>query len=111
MISMLGTLPLSSMTNRGLMAYAQLEQHQQQPIVDPWAEALRVAHSKVEAATAPGAFGHGVPDLYNLTTQDVLLIFGVAAVGSLLVYAIVNHMLHRKEKAKSDQLITRVISS
>ena len=87
------------------MAYAQLEQQQQQA-ADPWSEALRAAQSKVEAATSPGAFGHGVPGMHNLTTQDLLMVFGVAAVGSILVYAIINHLLNRNEvKTKSEQLI------
>ena len=103
--SLLGMMPLVSLPNRGLMAYGQLEQQQQQA-VDPWSEALRAAQSKVEAATSPGAFGHGVPDMHNLTTQDLLMVFGVAAVGSILVYAIINHLLNRnKVKTKSEQLI------
>ncbi len=104
LVSLLGLMPLASLPNRGIMAYAQ----QQAQALDPWSEALRVAQSKVEAATSPGAFGHGVPDLYNLTPQDLLLLLGVAAIGSVLVYATVNHLLNRsKEKAaKSDQLIT-----
>ena len=104
LVSLFGMMPLVSLPNRGIMAYAQLEQQQQAS--DPWSEALRVAQSKVEAATAPGAFGHGVPDLHNLTTQDLLMVFGVAAVGSILVYAIINHLLNRsKAKTKSEQLI------
>ncbi len=85
------------------MAYAQ----QQAQALDPWSEALRTAQSKVEAATTPGAFGHGVPGLYEMTPQDMLLVFGVAVVGSILVYAIADHLLNRsREKAaKSDQLI------
>ena len=85
------------------MAYAQ----QQEQALDPWSEALRTAQSKVEAATTPGAFGHGVPGLYDMTPQDILLVFGVAAIGSILVYATVNHLLNRsKERAtKSDQLV------
>jgi hypothetical protein len=67
---------------------------------------LRVAHSKVEAATAPGAFGHGVPDLYSLTPQDLLMVFGVVAVGNIQVYAIVNHLLHRIKWSKSEKLAT-----
>jgi hypothetical protein len=87
------------------MAYAQLEQQQQ--AADSWSEALRAAQSKVEAATSPVAFGHGVPDLHNLTTQDLLMVFGIAAVGSILVYAIINHLLNRKKvKTKSEQLIS-----
>jgi hypothetical protein len=103
LISLLGLIPLASLPNRGIMAYAQ----QQAQVLDPWSEALRTAQSKVEAATTPGAFGHGVPGLYDMTPQDILLIFGVAAIGSILVYATVNHLLNRsKEKTtKSDQLI------
>ncbi len=103
LISLLGALPLASLPNRGIMAYAQ----QQAQALDPWSEALRTAQSKVEAATTPGAFGHGVPGLYDMTPQDILLVFGVAAMGSILVYVIANHLLNRsKEKAtKSDQLI------
>ena len=104
LVSLLGLMPLASLPNRGIMAYAQ----QQAQALDPWSEALRTAQSKVEAATTPGAFGHGVPGLYDMTPQDILLIFGVAVVGSILVYAIADHLLNRsREKAtKSDQLIT-----
>jgi hypothetical protein len=102
LISLLGLIPLATLTNRGIMAHAQ----QQAQALDPWSEALRVAQSKVEAATTPGTFGHGVPGLYDMTPQDILLVFGVAAIGSILVYATVNHLLNRsKEKTtKSDQL-------
>jgi hypothetical protein len=104
LVSLLGMMPLVSPPSRGIMAYAQLEQQQQ--AADPWSEALRAAQSKVEAATSPGAFGHGVPDMHNLTTQDLLMVFGVAAAGSILVYAIINHLLNRnKVKTKSEQLI------
>jgi hypothetical protein len=103
-VSLLGMMPLVSLPNRGIMAHAQLEQQQ---AADQWSEALRTAQSKVEAATSPGAFGHGVPDMYNLTTQDLLMVFGVAAVGSILVYAIINHLLNRnKVKTKSEQLLS-----
>src|SRR4051812_6792454 len=89
LVSLLGTLPLVSIPNRGITAYAQ----QQVEALDPWSEALRTAQAKVEAATSPGAFGHGVPDLQNLTTQDILFVFGVAAVGSILAYTIINYLL------------------
>jgi hypothetical protein len=101
LVSILGVLPLASLPSRGLTAYAQ----QQALAVDPWSDALRTAQAKVEAATTPGAFGHGVPDLQNLTTQDILFVFVVAAVGSILVYTIVNYLLNRsKDKAKSEML-------
>jgi hypothetical protein len=106
LVSLLSALPLISLPNSGTMVYAQLEQQAQ--TIDPWSEALRVAQSKVEAATSPGAFGHGVPDLHNLTPQDLLLLLGVAAIGSILVYVIANHLLNRSREntTKSDQLIT-----
>ena len=105
LISLIGMMPLASLPNRGIMVNAQLEQQAQ--AIDPWSEALRVAQSKVEAATTPGAFGHGVPDLYDMTPQDILLLLGVAAMGSMLVYIIANHLLNRsKERAtKSEQLV------
>ncbi len=105
LISLIGMMPLASLPNRGIMVNAQLEQQAQ--AIDPWSEALRTAQSKVEAATTPGAFGHGVPGLYDMTPQDILLVFGVAAMGSMLVYVIANHLLNRsKERAtKSDQLV------
>jgi hypothetical protein len=58
----------------------------------------------VEAATSPGAFGHGVPDLYNITTQELLMAFGVTAIGGILVYALINLIIHR-ERIKRDQLL------
>ncbi len=101
LVSILGVLPLASLPNKGLTAYAQ----HQALAIDPWFEPLRIAQAKVEAATSPGAFGHGVPDLQNFTTQDILFVFGVAAAGSILAYTIVNYLLNRsKEKAKSEML-------
>jgi hypothetical protein len=111
LVSLLGTLPLASLLNRSIMTYAQPESHQQAQALDPWSEALRAAQSKVQAATAPGAFGHGVPDLYSLTPTDMFLIFGIVAAGSLLAYAVANHLLNRnkereKEMLKEGQLIS-----
>lgn len=105
LVSLFGALPLASLPNRVITAYAQ----QQTQALDPWSEALRTAQAKMEAATSPGAFGHGVPDLQNLTTQDVLFVFGVVAVGSILTYIIANHLLNQsKEKLKSKGLISSI---
>jgi hypothetical protein len=105
LVSLFGALPLASLPNRVITAYAQ----QQVQALDPWSEAFRTAQAKMEAATSPGAFGHGVPDLQNLTTQDVLFVFGVVAVGSILTYIIANHLLNRsKEKLKSEGLISSI---
>ena len=105
LVSLFGALPLASLPNRVITAYAQ----QQAQALDPWSEALRTAQAKVQAATSPGAFGHGVPDLQNLTTQDVLSVFAVVAVGSILAYIIANHLLNQsKEKLKSKGLISSI---
>ena len=105
LVSLFGALPLASLPNRVITAYAQ----QQAQALDPWSEALRTAQAKMEAATSPGAFGHGVPDLQNLTTQDVLFVFGVVAVGSILTYIIANHLLNQsKEKLKSEGVISSI---
>ena len=105
LVSLLGALPLASLPNRVLTAFAQ----QQAQALDPWSEALRTARAKMEAATSPCAFGHGVPDLQNLTPQDILFVFGVVAVGSILTYTIANHLLNRsKEKVKSEGLISSI---
>ena len=104
LVSLFGALPLASLP-KVITAYAQ----QQAQALDPWSEALRTAQAKVEAATSPGAFGHGVPDLQNLTTQDVLFVFGVVAVGSILTYIIANHLLNQsKEKLKSKGVISSI---
>ncbi len=105
LVSLFGAFPLASLPNRVITAYAQ----QQAQALDPWSEALRTAQVKMEAATSPGAFGHGVPDLQNLTTQDILFVFGVVAFGSILTYIIANHLLNRsKEKLKSEGLISSI---
>ena len=57
-ISALGLLPMTSVPNRGMTAYAQQLQSQ---TTDPWYQSLEIAQSKVQATTAPGACGHGVP--------------------------------------------------
>lgn len=82
-------------------AYAQ--QQQQSIVSDPLSDSLQIAQSKVQAATAPGAFGHGVPSLYNLSVQDLLMILGITGVGCILAYVVVRILLTRarsKEKEK-----------
>jgi hypothetical protein len=84
--------------------FAVYAQQQQQSVVsDPLSDSLQIAQSKVQAATAPGAFGHGVPSLYNLSTQDLLMILGITGAGCILAYVIVRILLTRarlKEKEK-----------
>ena len=42
-------------------AYAQQQQQQIGVAADPLSSSLQIAQSKVQAATSPGAWGHGVP--------------------------------------------------
>ena len=83
-ISILTLLPLTSMPNRGITAYAQ--QTQLQTTSDPWYLSLEMARSKVQAAMSPGAFGHGVPELHNLTTSDFLMALGISVLTFLVVF-------------------------
>ena len=41
--------------------FAAVYAQQQQAISDPLSDSLQIAQSKVQSATSPGAFGHGVP--------------------------------------------------
>jgi hypothetical protein len=106
LVSLLGALPLASLSNKVVTAYAQQQQAQ---ALDPWSEALRTAQAKVEAATSPGAFGNGVPDLQNWTTSDLLFVFGVVVAGSMLAYTIIKYLRNRsKEKVKRDIVVLSV---
>lgn len=89
-ISISGLLPLTSIPNRGLAVYAQLLQGQ---TTDPWYQSLEMAHLKVKAALSPGAFGNGVPDLHNLTANDILIIVGMSVLGGIITYAVVTALL------------------
>ena len=83
-------------------AYAQ--QQQQSIVSDPLSDTLQIAQSKVQSAISPAAFGHGVPSLYNLSTQDLLMILGITGAGCILAYVIVRILLTRtgfKEKEKT----------
>lgn len=58
-----------------------------------------MAQSKVHAATSPGAFGHGVPSLYTISIQDLLMILGITGLGCILAYLVVRILLNfTKEK-------------
>jgi hypothetical protein len=56
-------------------AYAQL----QRAISDPLSDSMQIVQSKVQAATSPGAFGHGFPSLYSISIQDLLMILGICS--------------------------------
>jgi len=96
-ISALGLLPMTSVSNRGMTAYAQQLQSQ---TTDPWYQSLEIAHSKVQAALSPGAFGHGVPGLHNMSTNDILVLLGLSALGFMAVYIAVKVLLRYLKEGK-----------
>ena len=62
-----------------MYAYAQQQQHAGVD-TDPLSSSLQIAQSKVQAATSPCTWGHGVPSLYKISTQDLLKILGITTV-------------------------------
>ena len=101
LVLVLGLLPMASIPNRGVTAYAQQLQLQLQlQTSDPWYQSLEIARSKVQAALTPGAFGHGVPELHNLSTNDILMAFGLSVLGGIAVFMAVKALLPYMDKEK-----------
>ena len=96
-ISVLGLLPMTSVPSIAVTAYAQ--HLQSQPTV-PWYQSLEIAHSKVQAALSPGAVGHGVPELHNMSTNDILVLLGLSALGFMAVYIAVKVLLRYLKEGK-----------
>ena len=88
-----------SIPKRGVTAYAQQLQLQSQT-TDPWYQSLEIARSKVQAALTPEAFGHGVPELHNLSTNDILMAFGLSVLEGIAVFMAVKALLPYKDKEK-----------
>jgi len=107
-ISVLGLLPLTSIPSRGIPAYAQILQVE---TTDPWYQSLEIAQAKVKAALTPGAFGNGVPDLHNLTANDILIIVGVSILGGIITYVAVTALLKymNREKIGRTLLLNKMI--
>ena len=100
-------MALLSLVSGNSIAYAQIleegqQQLQQQPVqlTDPFAESLNVAKTKVETATAAGAFGNGVPELYNISVSDLMLAFTITAIGSIATFISINILLPYFSKMK-----------
>jgi hypothetical protein len=115
LIAVVGLFPLASIPNRGISAYAQLvtqqpDQLQVTTTTDPWYQSLEIARSKVEAALSPGAYGHGVPGLYNLTTGDILMTFGISVLAAITVFMVVRKLPKylTKEKKGSISLLNKM---
>ena len=88
----------------GMYAYAQ-QQQQAGVVTDPLSSSLQIAQSKVQAATSPGAWGHGVPSLHNLSNQDLLTILGITSIGCIAAYLIVRIMLSLVKEKEDKKMV------
>lgn len=98
-----GIMALLSLMSGNSIAYAQTlyeRQQQQQQLTDPFVESLNIAKTKVEAATSVGAFGNGVPELYNISVQDLILAFTITAIGAIMTYIAIKILLPHFDEMK-----------
>jgi hypothetical protein len=103
-----GILSLLSLISTNFFVYAQKlnDENQQQQIADQLYESLNVARAKVETATSLGAIGNGVPDIYGIAVQDLLIVFVITAIGSMLSYVAVKTVLKYADKIKISRTST-----
>ena len=88
-----------------MYAYAQQQQHADVD-TDPLSSSLQIAQSKVQAATSPCTWGHGLSSLHKISTQDLLMMFRITSIGRVIVYLIVISMLnHVKTKEEQKRIV------
>ena len=104
-VLVLGLFPMASIPNRGVTVYAQ-QLHLQLQTSDPWYQSLEIARSKVQAALTPGALGHGVPELHNLSTNDILMALGLSVLGGIVVFMAVKALLPYMNKEKISKALS-----
>ena len=96
-----GIMALLSLVSGNSIAYAQtLGEQQQQQLADPFVESLNMAKTKVEVATSVGAFGNGVPELYNISVQNLMLVFTITVVGAIVTYIAIKMLLPHFRRMK-----------
>lgn len=93
LVGMLIQIQWPSALVRNMNVYAQPVQ-----ISDPISETLNEAQTKVAIATSPGAFGHGVPSIYNIPLQEFLLALGIAGAVIISIYFAVELLLRNMNK-------------
>ena len=93
----------SKMRIGGTYAYAQ--QQQAAVATDPLSSSLQIAQSKVQSATSTGAWGHDVPSLHNISSQDLLMILGITSIGCIAAYLIVRIMLNRVKEREEKRIV------
>ena len=96
-----GIMALLSLVSGNSIAYARtLGEQQQQQLADPFVESLNMAKTKVEVATSVGAFGNGVPELYNISVQNLMLVFTITVVGAIVTYIAIKMLLPHFRRMK-----------
>lgn len=103
LISIPGISPSMFITNSDLNSKAQ-QVHLQ--IINSWYHALEEVHSKVYAVLTQGVLGNGIPQLYDLSTNSILVILvGVPVLGSIVTHvavrAVLSQVLEKKTPKKS----------
>lgn len=95
-------LSLLSLMSTNFFAYAQKlnDGIPQQQIADQMYESLNIARTKVETATSLGSIGNGVPHIYGISIQELLIAFIITAIGSILTYMVVKTLLKYADKIK-----------
>lgn len=89
-----------------MTAYAQqIQQQGHISTTDPSYQSLEIAHSKVQASLSPGATGHVVPELYNLTANDVLMAFGISILSAIVISMAVKTLPIHMDKQKIGKVL------
>ena len=101
--SLLLHIPNKMRIGGGMYAYAQ--QQQAAVATDPLSSSLQIAQSKVQSATSTGAWGHDVPSLHNISSQDLLMILGITSIGCIAAYLIVRIMLNRVKEREEKRIV------
>jgi hypothetical protein len=89
--------------------YINWQEHRQQQqtglAANPLLDSLQIAQFKVQSTTSPGAWGHGVPSLHNLSSQDLSMILRITSIGFIAAYFIVRIMLNRAKEKEEDKMV------
>jgi hypothetical protein len=89
-----------------MYTYPQQQQQHVGVDADPLSNFLQIAQSKIQAATSTCTWGHGMPSLYKISTQDLLKILGITNIGCIAAYLIAKILLnHVKEKEDEKSII------
>ena len=94
-IGIVSILTQSHLLSNNIMAYAQQQAPQ---LIDPMSEVLKESETKVAIATSPGAFGNGVPGLYNIPLLEFLIGLGIAGALCICIYYVTEWLLTKMKR-------------